>query len=94
MRLKERNHLQNMKVQDESASADVEATVHHPDNLAKVINKGGCTEQQIFSGDKSAFYLRKMLPRTYIAREEKSMPRSKASKLTPLLGAKAAGDLS
>ena len=45
MRLKERNHLQNMKVQDESASADVEATVHHPDNLAKVINKGGCTEQ-------------------------------------------------
>ena len=35
-----------------------------------------------------------MPPRTYIAREEKTMPRSKASKdkLTPLLGAKAAGD--
>ena len=45
MRLTERNHLQNMKVQDESASADVEATVHHPDNLANVINKGGCTDQ-------------------------------------------------
>ena len=35
-----------------------------------------------------------MLPRTYIAGEDKSMPRSKASedKLSPLLGAKAAGD--
>ena len=94
MRLKERNHLQNMKVQDETASADAEATVHHPDNLAKIINKGGYTKQQIFNGDKSAFYLRKMLPRTYIAGEDKSMPRSKASedKLSPLLGAKAAGD--
>jgi len=28
-----------MKVQDETASADVEATVHHPDNLAKVIKQ-------------------------------------------------------
>ena len=34
-----------MKVQDETASADAEATVHHPDTLAKIINKGGYTKQ-------------------------------------------------
>ena len=45
MRLKKRSHLQNLEVQDETASADVQATVHHPDNLAKIVNTGGYTKQ-------------------------------------------------
>uniref|UniRef100_A0A0D9R440 HTH CENPB-type domain-containing protein n=1 Tax=Chlorocebus sabaeus TaxID=60711 RepID=A0A0D9R440_CHLSB len=85
MRLKEGSHFHTIQVQGEAASADIEAAANYPEDFY--------TNQQIFSGDRTAFYWKKMPSTIFLAREEKS-PGFKASKdrLTHLLWANTAGD--
>ena len=79
-RFKARHNLHNVKVSGEAASADVKAAEEFPGKLAEIIHQGGYTPQQIFNVDETGLYWKKMPDRTYISKEEKTMPGFKLEK--------------
>ena len=74
MRFKERNHLHNKKMQGEAGSVHVKALANYSENLIKNMNEGRYIKQYILNIDETAFLWKKQPSRTYIAKEEKSIP--------------------
>lgn len=93
-RYKKRAGWQNIKILGESASADTEAAKLFPKKLAEILEDGNYSPSQVFNVDETWLFWKPMPSRSYIAKEESSMPGFKAAKdrLTLLLGGNAAGD--
>ncbi|XP_053546948.1 tigger transposable element-derived protein 1-like [Bombina bombina] len=90
-RFKKRSNLHNIKVQGEAAAADTEAAESYPSDFANNIEDGGYSMDQFFNVDETGLFWKKMPARTFIARQEKSMPGYKPAKdrITLLLGGNA-----
>ncbi|GFS78452.1 tigger transposable element-derived protein 1 [Trichonephila clavipes] len=93
-RFLKRNALHNIKITGESATADEGAAKIFPEELAKIIEDGDYSADQVFNADETGLYWKKMPNRTYIAKEEKTASGHKASKdrVTLLLCSNASGD--
>uniref|UniRef100_A0AAQ5X1R0 HTH CENPB-type domain-containing protein n=1 Tax=Amphiprion ocellaris TaxID=80972 RepID=A0AAQ5X1R0_AMPOC len=92
-RFKKRANLHHVAVSGEAASADKEAAERFPQVLKEIIEEGGYSAKQVFNVDETGLFWKKMPEKTYISREEKTMPGYKAAKdrLTLMLGANADG---
>lgn len=93
-RFLKRNALHNLKIRGDAASADQEAAKKFPETLAKIIEDGGYSPDQVFNADETGLFWKKMPDRTYIAKSEKKASGFKASKdrVTLLLCSNASGD--
>ncbi|GFW01036.1 tigger transposable element-derived protein 1 [Trichonephila clavipes] len=78
----------------ESATADEGAAKIFPEELAKIIEDGDYSADQVFNTDETGLYWKKLPNRTYIAKDEKTASGHKASKdrVTLLLCSNASGD--
>ncbi|GFW10421.1 tigger transposable element-derived protein 1 [Trichonephila clavipes] len=80
--------------QGESVIADEGAAKIFPEELAKIIEDGDYSADQVFNADETGLYWKKLPNRTYIAKNEKTASGHKASKdrVTLLLCSNASGD--
>ncbi|GFU19078.1 tigger transposable element-derived protein 1 [Trichonephila clavipes] len=75
-----RNALHNIKITGESVKADEGAPKIFPEELAKIIEDGDYSADQVFNADETGLYWKKLSNRTYIAKDEKTASGHKASK--------------
>ncbi|GFW48260.1 tigger transposable element-derived protein 1 [Trichonephila clavipes] len=78
----------------ESATADEGAAKIFPEELAKIIEDGDYSADEVFNADETGVYWKKLPNRTYIAKDEKTASEHKTSKdrVTLLLCSNASGN--
>ncbi|GFT75264.1 tigger transposable element-derived protein 1 [Trichonephila clavipes] len=86
--------LSRIQITGESATADEGAAKIFPEELAKIIEDGEYSADQVFDADETGLYWKKLPNRTYITKDEKTASRHKASKdrVNFLLCSNASGD--
>lgn len=79
----------------EAASSDVSAAKEYLEVFENIIEEGGYVPQQVFNCDETGLFWKKLPKRTYITKEEASLPGHKPMKdrLTLMMCANASGDL-
>ncbi|GFR27989.1 tigger transposable element-derived protein 1 [Trichonephila clavata] len=94
-KFKRRSGIKHVLMHGESASANKEAAEKYCLKFLEFIETEGCHPQQIFNCDEIGLFWKHMPNRTYITKDEKSIPKHKPMKdrLTLLLGANASGDM-
>ncbi|GFY03534.1 tigger transposable element-derived protein 1 [Trichonephila clavipes] len=75
-----RNALHNIKITGESATAEEGAAKIFPEELAKIIEDGDYSADQVYNADETGLYWKKLPNCTYIAKDEKTASGHKASK--------------
>ncbi|GFW67191.1 tigger transposable element-derived protein 1 [Trichonephila clavipes] len=73
-----RNALHNINITGESATADEGAAKIFPEELAKIIEDGDYSADEVFNADETGLYWKKLPNRTSIAKDEKTASGHKA----------------
>ncbi|GFW96549.1 tigger transposable element-derived protein 1 [Trichonephila clavipes] len=81
-----RNALHNIKITEESATANEGAAKIFPEELAKIIEDGDYSADQVLDADETGLYWKKLPNRTYIAKDEKTASGHKANGVVGLEG--------
>ncbi|GFX39186.1 tigger transposable element-derived protein 1 [Trichonephila clavipes] len=86
--------IQEKALNETCATADEGGAKIFPEELAKIIEHGDYSADQVFNADETGLYWKKLPNRTYIAKDEKTASEHKASKdrVTLLLCSNASGD--
>lgn len=94
-RFKRRSNLHSLRLQGESASADMEAADEYPSTFKDLVNSRSYPPNLVFNVDETGLFWKKLPSRTFISKNERQAPGFKAAKdrLTLLLGGNASGDL-
>lgn len=79
-RFKKRTNLHSGKVTGAAAGADTDAASKYPEVLVEIIEEEEYLPEQMFNVDETALSWKRMPTRTFIGKEEKSMPGLKVAK--------------
>uniref|UniRef100_UPI00358DE2FE tigger transposable element-derived protein 1-like n=1 Tax=Myxine glutinosa TaxID=7769 RepID=UPI00358DE2FE len=93
-KLKRRSEIHSVVMHGEAASSNKDGAADFVNKFSAFVNTEGYVAQQVFNCDETGLFWKKMPRRTYITKEEKSVPGHTPMKdrLTLLLCANASGD--